>query len=238
MKLKMQIKDTIIDKLYEKCNIRSFKDFKDIIEDALIKYTEMQVFEINKKDIKYKAKYFHYVYIWLNPLKEGKYFYEKLKFEYEPFYVGMGYNNRDISLKDNDGFLVILEMIKRQKLEPIVIRFQENLHPFEAYKLETYLIKSIGQLKNNNGPLTNMTTHKEIEEVYENFVLKDEFNIITKEKFNLMDNKIELLIKSLNSTKNIKQASKLLEISERSCHRYIKGANIIYDYHTRLYKQN
>lgn len=38
-----------------------------------------------------------YVYIYLDPWKPGEYEYDQFKFEYEPFYVGMGSRSRDTS---------------------------------------------------------------------------------------------------------------------------------------------
>ena len=35
-----------------------------------------------------------YTYIYLDPTKPGKYYYQGYYFDYEPFYVGKGYGNR------------------------------------------------------------------------------------------------------------------------------------------------
>ena len=71
----------------------------------------------------------YYIYIYLDNTRPGEYVYDDLKFDYEPFYIGKGTNNRIItSLYDKQTF-------KSNKIESIknkggyVIRYKlyENL---------------------------------------------------------------------------------------------------------------
>ena len=106
----------------------------------------------------------YYIYIYLNPLKPGKYKYKKFEFDFEPFYVGLGKNNRinqhiseskynkHKSLKDN----LILKILKNEK-EPIRYKLYENLTLYSAIRFEKYLIKLIGRRDLNTGSLPNLT---------------------------------------------------------------------------------
>ena len=46
----------------------------------------------------------HYVYVYLDTRKPGKYVYEDLEFEYEPFYIGQGTKYRYTSGLKNGSF--------------------------------------------------------------------------------------------------------------------------------------
>ena len=103
-----------------------------------------------------------YVYIYLNPLKSGSYIYEKFLFEYEPFYVGKGKNNRMFyhlykqkstnKLKSN-----IIEKIRKNNKLPIILKLKEFENENDAFEFEQKLIKLIGRRDLKNGPLSNMT---------------------------------------------------------------------------------
>lgn len=110
----------------------------------------------------------YYIYIYLNPLKPGKYQYKKFEFEFEPFYVGLGkkkridrhveyakYKERKKeykTLKDN----IILKILKTGK-EPIRFKLYENITLESAIRLEKCLIKLIGRRNTNTGTLSNLT---------------------------------------------------------------------------------
>ena len=108
----------------------------------------------------------YYIYLYLDPRKLGKYNYENLdqSFLYEPFYVGMGKNNRYLShmkvaKRSNSRTLKNqkIRKILKLNLEPIILKVKKNLFRKEAYKLEMKYIKSIGRKDLNLGPLCNMT---------------------------------------------------------------------------------
>jgi hypothetical protein len=106
--------------------------------------------------------------VYLNPLKKGEYKFGKLKFEYEPFYIGLSrtklrmdkhiiiakmnekYNKK--TFKDN----IILKIIKSGK-EPIRYKLYENISPESAKRLEICLIKKIGRRDLGLGTLVNHT---------------------------------------------------------------------------------
>lgn len=98
-----------------------------------------------------------YVYVYLDPTKNGKYQFDDINFEYEPFYVGKGKGNRMYShLECND----IHNEYKNRKISkilklgyfPIIVKYKENLSEVEALEFEKLLIQKIGR---NN--LTNLT---------------------------------------------------------------------------------
>jgi hypothetical protein len=105
-----------------------------------------------------------YIYIYLDPRKEGSYIYGTYVFNFEPFYVGKGNGNRawsHISKKElnknkntykNNKINNILS--EGYYLKPIILK--NFLTEKEAFYLEKELIKLIGRY-GKNGPLTNIT---------------------------------------------------------------------------------
>ena len=104
-----------------------------------------------------------YVYVYLDPRKEGKYMYGNYEFDYEPFYVGKGKEYRhkrhlnesqinDGSHKSN----IIKKLIKLGEYPHIEI-VKTDLLEAEALDNEVELIKLIGRYDLNLGPLTNKT---------------------------------------------------------------------------------
>jgi hypothetical protein len=103
----------------------------------------------------------YYVYIYLDPRKEGVYQYDDVFLQYEPFYVGKGKNNRCyFGLKDNKNTPIKTNKIKsilRGGAFPIILKIYEGLENDNASELEVETIKKIGRLDNKSGPLVNMT---------------------------------------------------------------------------------
>lgn len=113
----------------------------------------------------------HYIYIYLNPLKPGNFQFGKFQFNYQPFYIGKGFNNRinihikeakqiienDIEPTGNKHKLNTIIKIINNGFEPIRIKLYENISDFSACRAERYFINLIGRYDLNEGPLTNMT---------------------------------------------------------------------------------
>ena len=108
-----------------------------------------------------------YTYIYLDPRKSGKYVYGDYSFDYEPFYVGKGKDNRyNIHLteaKSNLNYLKnnhkknkIRKML-REDIQPIILKVEENLTEDQSFELEIYLIWAIGRSDLGLGPLCNHT---------------------------------------------------------------------------------
>jgi hypothetical protein len=106
-----------------------------------------------------------YVYVYLNPLNPGKYQYQDFCFEFEPFYVGKGRNERhqihvNKVKRNNYGnhpkYHKIKEIIDFG-MEPIIIKVAQDLLEDDSFLLEKKLIKSIGRKDLSQGPLTNLT---------------------------------------------------------------------------------
>lgn len=105
----------------------------------------------------------YYVYVYLDPRKPGNYIYGTYTFEYEPFYIGKGCNNRaysHLSIKKhhNSYFSNKIKKIRKEcGCSPIIIKYKEMLLENTAYDIETDMIKSIGRYDLKLGPLCNMT---------------------------------------------------------------------------------
>lgn len=104
-----------------------------------------------------------YVYAYLDPRKKGDFKYEKYHFEYEPFYIGKGYDNRltehlrKSQLKINTFKNNKINKILDSGLKPIIIKISSNIFEIDAFELESKLIKIIGRTDLKKGPLLNLT---------------------------------------------------------------------------------
>lgn len=106
-----------------------------------------------------------YVYVYLNPLKPGNFVYGEYRFEFSPFYVGKGHNDRylhhlknakrGIVDKNKHKYHTIKTILESDK-EPIILKIFESNNEFDAFKMETNAITTIGKRINNSGPLTNL----------------------------------------------------------------------------------
>jgi hypothetical protein len=107
-----------------------------------------------------------YVYVYLDPRKPGRFVYGDYEFDYEPFYVGKGFNDRIVThlfkcRLENDGNKLktnkIKKIIRETGKEPIGIIYKEKLSEQDAFDLETKMIKTIGRKDLVDGVLTNLT---------------------------------------------------------------------------------
>lgn len=111
----------------------------------------------------------HYIYIYCDPRKKGIFKYDGIDiiFNYEPFYVGMGYGYRYKRHVTNYEIKLNYNTIKNGKIKHIiegnfdplkyVIFYSENISRDEAIRLETLLIKILGRIDNKTGILSNLS---------------------------------------------------------------------------------
>jgi len=121
----------------------------------------------------------YYVYVYLNPLKPGKFIYLNcglgIDFDYEPFYIGKGQGSRLIShLKEALKFTLIekesiteekynkhkintINKIIRNGKNPIIYKIISEINNDNANLLEKIFIRLIGRHDKKLGPLTNLT---------------------------------------------------------------------------------
>lgn len=103
-----------------------------------------------------------FVYVYLDPRKNGEYNFETITMMHEPFYVGIGKGNRHLyHLKESENNTINkLKFNKIQKiisegLNPIVIKVFENIKRSFACEIEKRFISHFGKIK-DGGILTNI----------------------------------------------------------------------------------
>jgi hypothetical protein len=118
---------------------------------------------------KLNKKIEYYTYVYLDPLIKGPFSYGEYTFEYEPFYVGCGKNNRMYSHlieceknkhKSNIGNMYKNYRIKKilsNHIKPVIIKITTSFSDKEILRKEQYIIKTIGRKDLGLGPLLNLT---------------------------------------------------------------------------------
>lgn len=107
----------------------------------------------------------YYTYIYLDTRKPGNYNYNEYHFDFEPFYVGKGSNNRYLEhlnesydlQNDEHRHRKIRKIIRETGDKPIILKVKENLTEEKSVELEIHLIKIIGREDLGLGPLLNKT---------------------------------------------------------------------------------
>jgi group I intron endonuclease len=102
----------------------------------------------------------YYIYIFLDGTKPGKYVYDDISFDYEPFYVGKGTGGRlKTSLLDRESPFKMNKINKIKKLggEIITLKLYENLENIDSLEIEKLLISKIGRRDLRLGTLVNQT---------------------------------------------------------------------------------
>lgn len=109
-----------------------------------------------------------YIYVYPNLRKPGKYKYGEFQFDYEPFYIGKGSNNRlydhlkeakNNSGDNQDKINIINEILNAgftiKDLRNHIIKYKTDMIETDAWDLEILMIATIGRADDKKGPLTN-----------------------------------------------------------------------------------
>jgi hypothetical protein len=108
----------------------------------------------------------YYIYVYLDSRKKGSYSFGDFHFEYEPFYIGKGTNDRYLthlrvakSSRKGKGNLIIskIKSIINDGFEPIILKIIENLTKENYNTYEILMIKLIGKSCDGLGTLLNTT---------------------------------------------------------------------------------
>jgi len=126
----------------------------------LIKGEDMVTSDM-KVSVEKMVKENFYTYIYLDLRKLGNFKYGNLEFDYEPFYVGKGSNQRIfVHLERKDGETRKSRIIKNLltlEVLPIMGIIEIFSDEKEAFLNESFLIKTIGRDDLGLGPLANLT---------------------------------------------------------------------------------
>lgn len=104
-----------------------------------------------------------YVYVYLDPRKYGQWVYKDLNFPFEPFYIGVGQNNRinmhltPYMLKQKTHKSSRIKSILNDGYNPIIYKIYENINAETAFAIEINFISHFGRLDIDTGILCNHT---------------------------------------------------------------------------------
>jgi len=106
-----------------------------------------------------------FVYVYLDPRKPGKFIYDEIQFDFEPFYIGKGSSKKQLyrhlneakneTIKNSIKFYKIKHILNNN-MEPIILKIKDNISEKEAYALEREIIFKIGRICIKTGPLSNL----------------------------------------------------------------------------------
>lgn len=108
----------------------------------------------------------YYIYVYLDTRKKGSYSFGDFHFEYEPFYIGKGVNERYLthlrvangSRKGKNNLIVTkIKSILNDGFEPKIIKIIDGLTKDNYDSYEISIIKLIGKSCDGLGPLLNTT---------------------------------------------------------------------------------
>ncbi len=151
--------------------------------------------------------------------KQLNVFGKEVSINYKPIYVGRGCGERDkVHLAESHNNEVN-KIISERGDFIIIKKVLENLSWYESVKIEQKLIYDIGRFDLGIGTLLNKAGGINLD------LVEDE-NISEIGTLNLEYNKINLILKRLNSLKDKKETADSLGISERTLYRLLKDYNI------------
>ena len=181
-----------------------------------------------------------YVYVYLDPRKEGEYNYGGLCFNAEPFYVGKGSGYRcNVGIKDDKNYKSKfkhnkIKSIFRSGFIPIIHKLYENLTEAETIRIEIDTIELIGKVNDGKGPLVNITNGGDGMSGYKH---KEEW----KSKLSKPIIQYDLNYNFVNEYLSIKEASLQTGILKQNIGacingRYKKSGGFIWKYKDPMYK--
>lgn len=151
--------------------------------------------------------------------KQFNTFDKEVSLNYKPIYVGRGCGERDkVHLVESHN-KEVNKIISEKHNFIIIEKVLENLSWYESVKIEQKLIYDIGRFDLGIGTLLNRSGGINLD-------LSEDENISEIGTLNLEFNKINLVLKRLNSLKTKKEAADSLGISERTLYRLLKDYNI------------
>ena len=176
-----------------------------------------------------------YVYVYLDPRKQGVFKYDDFVFDYQPMYVGKGRRFRDtnhlkicLRKEENSHFYRTLRKLLKNNIQPIVKRLKEDLEEKSAYDFETYMIKKIGRKDLLTGPLLNKNEGWVCSKnVFEETTNKEEFQKWEKNKGSVNNWKIICPDSSVIYVKNLSDWCQKNNFIYSSCKAFSKH-KIIY----------
>ena len=172
----------------------------------------------------------YYVYAYLDTTKEGNYKYSTsmgdFMFDYEPIYIGKGTGGRMKGHEIESHNPRLKKLIETGTYDNLIV--SDSLPSHFAYKLESELIYQIGRTDLQTGPLVNESGGLKLVESAKHAEIGP---------LHLEYNKVLHVIRVLNESKTIKDASSTLGMSCRTIYRYLKSYQIKKDKSTSLYHQ-
>jgi hypothetical protein len=219
---------------------RNMITISDMIEEAVLNYYNISIIDLKNINLNEKINFNlidainlrntnknYYVYCYLNKREIINITVNNVFFKYKPIYFGKGKDDRITSKVGRSEALLsfINELKSTEDFE--VVKIIEDLSDKECYFNESIFISSFGKLNDGSGCLYNKS---------DGFYKKNYFKLgyidVPKTDYVYSNEQyqfIQYVLKTLNETKNSKDAAKKMNIPERTLFRRLKEYNIMYD---------